>query len=81
MNEKFWMIVVMGWGCLPENNKIEPKDRPKYVHQNKESAEVELLRLAQRFPDDQFFLLETVAFAEQIPGTNVFRVESMEDYL
>ena len=78
MAETFWMIVKLYDGFWPLGNKLEFKDQPKYMHTDKDPAEIELLRLKKRYPSHDFYLLETIATAEQIADTDVYKVEPME---
>lgn len=45
-------------------DRLPEKDRPSYLHENRASAEVEMLRLAKLIPDGHFVLFQAVAVAE-----------------
>ena len=65
--EKFWMVV--DWnGHIEFLNELKfpPSKAPKYIHQNKESAESECLRLAEAHPSGEFVVLEAMSFARSI---------------
>lgn len=73
MNDReVWMIADIrrleeaprGGSKLPDNRA------PKFVHTDRETAEKELLRLQQRYPDGEFVLLEAVAWARPVVKTN-----------
>jgi hypothetical protein len=54
--------VEMAW-CSGELG-IPERHRPTRIHEQREPAEKELVRLAKAFPDQKFFLFQCVATAE-----------------
>lgn len=75
---KAWVIVNLqdaGWIC---GHKLPQNCRPSFIHFEKELAEDELLRLQALHPNGDFYLFETVAFAQPSPVLRgMFFVEEM----
>jgi hypothetical protein len=56
------------------------REAPRYVHTDRDRAEIELLRLQAAHPSGEFCLLESVAFAEKIDGfdRSIIRVSEVQ---
>lgn len=75
---KYWVIINMT--CIIDigSDHLATKYRPKFVHEDKKSAENEILRLQQKYPNGKFFLFESVAMTESVRGMkNIFRIEPL----
>lgn len=74
---KFYLICCMD--NISDAGMIPYDDRPKFMHDYKDMAENELLRLKQRFPEREFFLFESICVArEQVTGTGIIEIEAVK---
>jgi len=63
---KFWMIAnVSGTDAGFTGEFLSRERAPRFMHYEKEAAEIELLRLQSKYPHFEFVLLEAVAIAER----------------
>lgn len=80
---QFWMIVNTDDAFdAVGGEKIPEKQAPRFLHPTKELAELELLRLATKYPYSDFVLLESVATVKRINTTHstvVLSVEPIEE--
>ncbi len=65
--DKFWMVVNVS-ECVENKRGYEvlPNRRPKFIHDTKEDAEAEAIRLHQL--GRRFVVLESIAFTESRPN-------------
>jgi len=79
--DKFWLIVNLrnvDVRCAPSSSVIPERDRPTRIIPTRDLAESELLRLQEKYQDQEFVLFESTAHA--VPGTferGIFFIENI----
>ena len=79
---KYWLIVNVSNLSGADGKPgffINQYSRPTYLHENKELAEKELLRLQQKFPQYEFLLFEAVSKISCRSIINIFYVDPIDD--
>lgn len=64
-----------------DHNDIIPEvDRPGFIHETREAAEIELLRLAKIHPMGSFHLFQCVAYADTVEVQRHVLVARLQPY-